>query len=909
MTTASVQDIDSFIRLQKEKLNREKYNDYSPNQNTYNPSLDYERQQLDNYLAKGQTEQYQIPEANFAHYQSQQPRQPEQAAQQAPPVQNRQSNSKTNQDDFFQRFGANYDAKKNKLQKELQNDYSQYIQQKALKEANQKSKNQAPVSDEFYATLPLKSFGPQKNSNNQSNAEYKTYRENFDISNRKSQESFRGKNEIEVKPYSKHGNSSENLSSIKNSPFGYDLGNKSQSQFNVNSGRQLEQPPFDPLYSDSNLRTRSANSYENVSRYPPDYYPPQPQSFVTPIDPSLTDILRRPPVGLRSALGVPHSAPRVQFNENVIYNEFPTNQYAYQEPPRNNNFVPDTHRNQPSNTNQLNRPKDTNPFAFGASGENDQKQQKAREYQEELGRQVREKQLKKQKEKEEHERLDKKLLLENAIYNPYGRGGGGAPIKDKDGNTVANLSQVRADPLQYSPRDMPPPQSVINSILNTGSNLPNSSRVNSNDFLNNSAPNTSRKTGPNEEQSFARGGHGIFGEGKSEDQKKKEDKYKAELQQQIEEKQRLKALEKERQRIEDEKEQKRIEEELKKIQAEVEEEERKKKLKEENEKNFAENAKKIAEENRKQQNKRGPNKPVNKRTDRKPSANDEPPINNTPPIIQSEFRTNSPPVPAAAKKLNGGKAPVKKNINPERTNDDLNEAKRNFTPPPPKPVANNRNKGKSSTTADYYITESRLNVSSPTVKKVNSNLPPLDDNEEREPSNLINDYENESFKTNNKKITFNKNKTEPKGRKNYANADNVIPTKPVLKKLSRPPSQVSKVSNSEVLAQLSNLKKHLQRELSEVENKVNNSNDRTSIGQLADMRENLENIRTPIGDRDGFKTYRKEIYTPPIRGNFYRENTVLLDSSRRDDDFFSNDLQREANERQRNRLNSVNFNN
>lgn len=32
MTTASVQDIDSFIRLQKEKLNRDKYIDYNSGQ-------------------------------------------------------------------------------------------------------------------------------------------------------------------------------------------------------------------------------------------------------------------------------------------------------------------------------------------------------------------------------------------------------------------------------------------------------------------------------------------------------------------------------------------------------------------------------------------------------------------------------------------------------------------------------------------------------------------------------------------------------------------------------------------------------------------------------------------------------------------------------------------------------------
>lgn len=368
------------------------------------------------------------------------------------------------------------------------------------------------------------------------------------------------------------------------------------------------------------------------------------------------------------------------------------------------------HLDQPSNANHSNRPKDTNPFGFGAGNQNDQKAMKVREYQEELERQVREKQLKKQKEKQEQDKLDKKMLLETAIYNPFGRSGGGAPIKDKDGNTVADLSQVRSDPLQYSPRDLPPSQSVINNLLNAGPN-----RTNSNDFLNNPGLNANKKTSSNDEQSFARGGHGIFGEGKSDEKKKKEDKYKAELQQQIEEKQRQKALEKERQRIEDEKEQKRIEEELKKIQAEVEEEERKKRQKEENDRNQAENAKKIAEENRKQlnNNKRVPNKPVNKRAARKPSSNDEPNSNDSPPVIQPEFRTNSPPVPAAAKKLNGGKLPPKKNIVSEKTNDNLNDLDRNFTPPPPKPVANNKSKQKSSTTADYYITESRLNVSSP----------------------------------------------------------------------------------------------------------------------------------------------------------------------------------------------------
>ncbi len=62
--------------------------------------------------------------------------------------------------------------------------------------------------------------------------------------------------------------------------------------------------------------------------------------------------------------------------------------------------------------------------------------------------------MQKQKEKDEQERLDKKISIENSNYNPYGRGGGGAPIKDKDGNVVANLAQIKPDSNPYTPRDM-----------------------------------------------------------------------------------------------------------------------------------------------------------------------------------------------------------------------------------------------------------------------------------------------------------------------------------------------------------------------------------------------------------------------------------------------------------------------
>lgn len=89
---------------------------------------------------------------------------------------------------------------------------------------------------------------------------------------------------------------------------------------------------------------------------------------------------------------------------------------------------------------------------------------------------------------------------------------------------------------------------------------------------------------PNGEgKSFARGGNGIFGEAKSEEQKRTGEKYKEELKQQIEEKKRREAAEKEKIRIEEEKEMKRFEEQQKRIKAELEEEERRKREKDQKE--------------------------------------------------------------------------------------------------------------------------------------------------------------------------------------------------------------------------------------------------------------------------------------------------------------------------------------
>jgi len=56
------------------------------------------------------------------------------------------------------------------------------------------------------------------------------------------------------------------------------------------------------------------------------------------------------------------------------------------------------------------------------------------EYARELKRQVEEREREKVKKKEEQQRYDAKLEAEIANYNPWGRGGAGAPLKDAQVN-------------------------------------------------------------------------------------------------------------------------------------------------------------------------------------------------------------------------------------------------------------------------------------------------------------------------------------------------------------------------------------------------------------------------------------------------------------------------------------------
>ncbi|XP_068748088.1 centrosome and spindle pole-associated protein 1-like isoform X1 [Montipora capricornis] len=81
-------------------------------------------------------------------------------------------------------------------------------------------------------------------------------------------------------------------------------------------------------------------------------------------------------------------------------------------------------------------------------------------YQEELKKQMQERNERKQKEKEDKERYDRKIEQEAANFNPWGKGGGGAPLRDSAGHLVANLrtlKQLNDQGGNASPKDQSPP--------------------------------------------------------------------------------------------------------------------------------------------------------------------------------------------------------------------------------------------------------------------------------------------------------------------------------------------------------------------------------------------------------------------------------------------------------------------
>ena len=202
-------------------------------------------------------------------------------------------------------------------------------------------------------------------------------------------------------------------------------------------------------------------------------------------------------------------------------------------------------------------------------------------YRSELEKQIREKKERDHKDVMKHAELEKKDA-EIAEYNPWGRGGCGAPIRRPDGRVVADLRKMHqendANINKKSPRAL---------LGNPAQDLPLS------DHEQLIRRDTSRQ------------GHHTPYSSRSpypveliQPELSPQEMYRRELQRQIEEKEEVKRREAEKQRLEEEKEAKRLEVERQKLQEDYERELEKQKQKEEDVKAKNEAMRQAVEEKR-----------------------------------------------------------------------------------------------------------------------------------------------------------------------------------------------------------------------------------------------------------------------------------------------------------------------
>ncbi|KAM5210833.1 centrosome and spindle pole-associated protein 1 isoform 7-T13 [Hipposideros larvatus] len=214
-------------------------------------------------------------------------------------------------------------------------------------------------------------------------------------------------------------------------------------------------------------------------------------------------------------------------------------------------------------------------------------------YQEALQQQIREREERRKKEREEKEEYDAKLEAEMRSYNPWGKGGGGAPLRDAKGNLITDLNRMHRQNIDAYHNPDARTYEDKRAVVSLDQNLATSNAENLEDSANKNSGHMQTQSSP-----FARGN--IFGEPPTELQIKQQEVYKNFLRFQIEEKKKREEAERERLRLEEEKEEKRLAEQRARIQQEYEEEQERKREKEEEQRLKNEELIRLAEERRKE---------------------------------------------------------------------------------------------------------------------------------------------------------------------------------------------------------------------------------------------------------------------------------------------------------------------
>nr|XP_020144430.1 centrosome and spindle pole-associated protein 1 isoform X13 [Microcebus murinus] len=219
--------------------------------------------------------------------------------------------------------------------------------------------------------------------------------------------------------------------------------------------------------------------------------------------------------------------------------------------------------------------------------------QSLQSYQEALQQQIREREERRKKEREEKEEYEAKLEAEMRTYNPWGKGGGGAPLRDVKGNLITDLNRMHRQNIDAYHNPDARTYEDKRAVVSLDQNLATSNAENLEDSANKNSGHMQSQCSP-----FARGN--IFGEPPTELQIKQQELYKNFLRFQIEEKKQREEAERERLRIAEEREERRLAEQRARIQQEYEEEQEKKREKEEEQRLKNEELIRLAEERRKE---------------------------------------------------------------------------------------------------------------------------------------------------------------------------------------------------------------------------------------------------------------------------------------------------------------------
>ncbi|XP_041923272.1 centrosome and spindle pole-associated protein 1 isoform X2 [Alosa sapidissima] len=252
---------------------------------------------------------------------------------------------------------------------------------------------------------------------------------------------------------------------------------------------------------------------------------------------------------------------------------------------------------------------------------------------------IRERQERKMRELEERERCDAKLEAEMKNYKPWGRGGGGAPIKDDHGNLISDLKRMH----QCNEEAYLNPESR-RGTGNTGRNAPTPRE--------DRPPSVHMMAGYPQGQAGSHARGNVFRDMPTPQQLHEQDRYKEYLKQQIAEKRRKDAEERERQRLEEEREEKKLAEQRARIQQEYEEELDKRRRKEMEQLAKNEELVRQAEERRKEAERR--KKEEEERASQALRQQDE---RERQARLEEVKRAPSPPIPTLQKKLGRQRAP------------------------------------------------------------------------------------------------------------------------------------------------------------------------------------------------------------------------------------------------------------